>query len=186
MGCTATFFEEDGAFGLPKEPQGFLPQLGSISWACARRGCGWGLHVLFCGGCSSFLCETGSAVGARGITAGGKYHASWNPATPRVPRVPTLTSATGTPSGGRHCRRTSWSWGTSLLRGSWSKFLRRSGERERARHIQGGQAELETEVPHSSHKVAVHTQGTFTGTHLTFTWGVISFSKVGPYQLKPQ
>lgn len=29
-----------------------------------------------------------------------------------------LTSATGTPSGGRHCRRTSWSRGTSLPRGS--------------------------------------------------------------------
>ena len=95
---------------------------------------------------------------------------------PRVPHVPTLTSATGTPSGGRHCRRTSWSWGTSLLRGSWSKFLRRSGEREKARQ---GKAELETEVPGYGHKVAVHTQGTFTGTHLTFTQS-ISFSKVGP------
>ena len=42
-----------------------------------------------------------------------------------------------------------------------------------------GKAELETEVPGYGHKVAVHTQGTFTGTHLTFTQS-ISFSKVGP------
>lgn len=42
-----------------------------------------------------------------------------------------LTSACGTPSGGRHCSRTSCSNGTSLPSGSWSKFLRRSrGERK--------------------------------------------------------
>ena len=38
--------EMDGACGLPKEPWGFLPQLYSIPWGCARRGPGWGLHVL--------------------------------------------------------------------------------------------------------------------------------------------
>lgn len=102
--------------------------------------------------------KRGRALGAGGIislTAGvnamltGLCHA-------QRPPCPPLTSATGTPSGGRHCRRTSWSRGTSLPRGSWSKFLRRSGKREKTR------PSLQAEVPHSSHEVAVHTKRTFT------------------------
>ena len=46
-----------------------------------------------------------------------------------------LTSACGTPSGGRHCSRTSCSSGTSLPSGSWSKFFRRSGRKRKTRGL---------------------------------------------------
>lgn len=46
-----------------------------------------------------------------------------------------LTSACGTPSGGRHCSRTSCSSGTSLPSGSWSKFFRRSGRERRTQGL---------------------------------------------------
>lgn len=110
------------------------------------------------------------------IMAGGKCHAHWPLPCPASSMSP-LTSATGTPSGGRHCRRTSWSRGTSLPRGSWSKFLRRSGKREGTRHS------LEAAVPHSSHEVAVHTKGTIVGTPGFYLGNSLS-SNGGPDQVE--
>lgn len=161
MVFVATLLKETEHVAYPRSPggscPGSIPSRGVTTAEGPAKFYRTGMAE-FLRGRSSFLCEMGTALGAWCITAGGKYHAQRSPCPhSRQPQAPPPVGGTAAEPRGPGALPCPEAPGRSscagLGRGRGQGTVREGAS----------QQELKTDMPHSSHKVAVHTKGPFMG-----------------------